>query len=142
MTPFNNLSRKHIFFTAILIIGLFFAIPPQHSFAASGGKGDSLSNLLALKTFIVNLSVPGRYLKVDMELEFIDSKKVEETTKDIPRLRDAIIRLLARKTADDLLTSEGKDVLTDEIINVANITLNAGGKPPVIGVYFTEFIVQ
>ena len=142
MTAHNTFSKKHVFSTIILIIGLFFAILTQDSFASGGGKSDAGSNLLPLKTFTVNLSVPGRYLKVDIELELDDPKKVETITKDIPRLRDAIIRLLSRKTAEELLTGEGKDALSDEIIHVANITLGHGGKPPVIGVYFTEFIVQ
>ena len=142
MATHNIFPKKYIFPAIVIIIGLFFAILPQDSFAAGGGKKNTGSNLLPLKTFTVNLSVPGKYLKVDMELELDDPKKVEAIEKDIPRLRDAIIRLLSRKTAEDLLTGEGKDTLTDEIIHVSNITLGHGGKPPVIGVYFTEFIVQ
>ena len=142
MTSLSTFSKKHIFFAVVLIIGLFFAILPQNSFASGGGKKDTQTNLLALKTFIVNLSVPGRYLKADIELELDDPKKLEEITKEIPRLRDAIIRLIAKKTAEELLTSEGKDNLTDEILNVSNITLGRSGRPPVVGVYFTEFVIQ
>jgi len=142
MITHNILPKKYVFQTLILIIGLFFAILPQDSFAASGSKNEVGSNLLPLKTFTVNLSVPGRYLKVDMELELDDPKKVEMVAKELPRLRDAVIRLLSRKTAEELLTGEGKDTLSDEIIHVSNITLGHGGKPPVIAVYFTEFIVQ
>ena len=142
MTTNNILPKKYIFPAIILIIGLFFAILPQDSFAASGGKKEGGSNLLPLNTFTVNLTVPGRYLKVDMVLEVDDPKKVETISRELPRLRDAVIRLLSRKTAEELLTGEGKDTLSDEIIHVSNITLGHGGKPPVIGVYFTEFIVQ
>ncbi len=58
-----------------------------------------------------------------------------------PMIRDAIIRVLSSKTTDDLLNTEGKERLKEELIEAINeaIALDEG---PAVGVYFTEFIIQ
>lgn len=57
------------------------------------------------------------------------------------QIKDAIIRVLSSKKADDLLTTEGKDRLKDELIEGVNEAIGLE-EPPVVGVYFTEFIIQ
>jgi flagellar FliL protein len=138
MSIFSVSYTKNYFLFCSLIFGLLFAIHSEQSFASGGGAKDP-TNLLPMKTFVVNLQVANRFLKVDMQLEFEDQTKVEKAHKEVPRLRDAIIRILTNKTANELLTVEGKDTLREDIIKVSNITL---GSETVIDVYFTDFVVQ
>ncbi len=59
----------------------------------------------------------------------------------MPMLRDAILRVLASKKAEKLLTVEGKDSLKDEIVEVANVALGYE-EPLIVNVYFQEFLIQ
>jgi len=57
------------------------------------------------------------------------------------QIRDAIIRVLSAKRADEMLTQDGKERLKEELIEGINEAI-AMEEPPVTGVYFTEFIIQ
>jgi len=92
-----------------------------------------------LETFIVNLSVKGSFLKAAIQLEFYEPEFPPTVDMMIPRIRDAIIQILSSKTSSDILGTEGKEKLREEIINAVNETL---GSEEVAQVYFTEFIVQ
>jgi flagellar FliL protein len=56
-------------------------------------------------------------------------------------IRDAIIRVLSSKSKEQVLSTEGKEILKEELVEAIN---DASGldEPPVVAVYFTEFIVQ
>jgi flagellar FliL protein len=58
-----------------------------------------------------------------------------------PMIKDAIIRVLSSKKVDEVLTVEGKERLKEELIEAINEAL-ALEDPPIVGVYFTEFIIQ
>ena len=117
----------------------------------------------ALDSFVVNLAQSGSFLKTIMLIEF-DIDACERVAKSLqgvghsggkeagpafpeviihrmPMLRDAILRVLASKKAEKLLTVEGKDSLKDEIVEVANIALGYG-EPLIVNVYFQEFLIQ
>ncbi len=57
------------------------------------------------------------------------------------QMKDVIIRILSSKRADDLLTAEGKERLKDELLEGINEAVGLE-EPPVVGVFFTEFIIQ
>ena len=104
-----------------------------------GKEGGAESGLFPLETFIVNLQIKGSFLKADIQLEFTSAAEVKKVEKDVPRLRDAIIQVLSSKTASEILTSEGKEKLKDEIRASVNSMI---GEEKVLEVYFTEFIIQ
>lgn len=58
-----------------------------------------------------------------------------------PMMRDAIIRVLSTKSADDVLSGDGKERLKEELVEAINeaVGLDEG---PIVGIYFLEFIVQ
>lgn len=105
------------------------------------GEGEvKLSNaLLPLDTFIVNLQVKGSFLKTTIQLEFNKPELPHEIETDTAKIRDAVIRVLSTKTAQEILTPEGKDQLREEIKVAANEALKA---EDIIAVYITEFIIQ
>ena len=106
-----------------------------------GGEGEAAgeANLFPLETFIVNLQVKGSFLKTDVQLEFASAEEMKLADKEVPRLRDTIIQILSSKTASEILTSEGKEKLKDELRQSVNGLL---GGEKVVEVYFTEFIIQ
>lgn len=126
---------------------------------------------LKLDPFIVNLSENISFLKVTLLLEFDQlfnkaagakgehdeahggggsggESKGEagggappRLTERQPMIRDAIIHTLSAKKVSDVITSEGKEKLKEELIEAVN---DAIGLPdnPVVNVYFLDFIIQ
>ena len=57
------------------------------------------------------------------------------------QIKDVVLRILSSKKADDVLTSEGKERLKEELIEGLNEAV-ALEEPPVTAIFFTEFIIQ
>lgn len=112
----------------------------KHGTAKGGeGEGHVGNALLPLDTFIVNLQVKGSFLKTTIQLEFDKPELPPEMETGTAKIRDAIIRVLSTKTAQEILTPEGKEQLREEVKNASNEVINSG---EVIAVYITEFIIQ
>lgn len=123
-----------------------------------------------LETFIVNLSQAKNFLKVTMLIEYdpaalhpageeghgggggyggggsgggaADPTALPPELKaKEPQIRDAVIKVLSSKKAEDVLTPEGKETLKEELVEAINESVGFD-EPPVTNVYFTEFIVQ
>ncbi len=92
-----------------------------------------------MEPFLVNLADPGqlRYLKVTLHVE--TPLKGEEYEKRLPQLRDSVLSILSSKFFKDILTSEGKNALREEIKEKMNQLLV---EMKVRNIYFTEFIIQ
>ena len=95
--------------------------------------------LVALDPFILNLSDPGRHLKVAVQFELSDEKDELKVKERIPKLRDIIIMLLSSKKIDSVSSPEGKFQLKDEILLRGNQVM---GKEMFKNVYFTDFVMQ
>ncbi len=122
---------------------------------AGGGQGESdpsprlerqsdlprsTGQVLPLPPFVVNLSDPTgkRYLRLGMEVE-VNQDVGEVLKKQTPKVRDAVIMLLAGKTFADVSSAEGKVLLKAEVAARLNQIL---GGSYVVRVYFTEFVVE
>ncbi len=94
-----------------------------------------------MEPFLVNLVDPGqlRYLKITIHVESNQEKVNEEYEKRLPQLRDAILTILSSKNYKDIINSEGKTALREEIKGRLNQLLVG---PKVQNVYFTEFVIQ
>ena len=59
----------------------------------------------------------------------------------LPMIKDAVIKVLSSKKAEEVLSADGKEHLKEELIEAINeaIGLEEG---PVTGIYFEDFIVQ
>ena len=117
----------------------------------AGGAGDarierqsdlprSSGQVLPLPPITVNISDPSgrRYLKLGMEVE-VNADVSAALQANSPRIRDAIIMLLAGKTFNDISSPDGKVLLKAEVAARLNQIL---GAQRVIRVYFTEFVVE
>lgn len=99
---------------------------------------EPLGAIVPFETFLVNLS-GGKYIRAQVQVEF--------ETLDIPRrfysrqvpIRDSIISLLTKSTAESLETEKGKEKLRSEIRSIVNTALR---KEEVRKVYFTQFVIQ
>lgn len=101
----------------------------------------ALPKPVSLPSMTVNLSDTdaNRYLKIDMDVEFNTADAAQIVEKESARVRDAIILLLSSKTARDLLSSEGKVMLKNEVANRLNQII---GTAQVVRVYFTNFVIE
>lgn len=95
--------------------------------------------LIPLDPFILNLSEPGRFVKLTIHLE-VKNEKIQQYVNDrMPKIRDSIITLVSSKSADILSTPEGKFQLKDELLLRVN---QAVEKDLIKNIYFTEFVIQ
>jgi flagellar basal body-associated protein FliL len=116
-------------------------------------------------TKIINLAQNGgnKYIRIDVVLEFAQpveptpAKKAAsseggdtaavtaatELTNEInarlPMVNDTVITLLSSKTFDELYTSTGKEALRGELMQKLQAMMP---EYKIIGVYFTEFVVE
>ena len=110
------------------------------------------------KERVVNLmdKQTSHYLKVQLTLEFIDTKVKEppkgeavkaqqdEFAKELAGhaaiIEDALVTTLSSKSSAELLKPEGKDSLKQELLERVNHALHDDEKA--VNVYFTSFIIQ
>jgi flagellar basal body-associated protein FliL len=110
------------------------------------------------KERVVNLldKQTSRYLKVQLTLEFVDTKVKEppkgeavkaqqdEFTKDMQGysavIEDALTTTLSSHTSSDLLKPDGKERLKQELLQNVNHALH--DEENAVNVYFTSFIIQ
>ena len=96
-----------------------------------------------LETFTVNLADQQSYLQTDIQLLLADAGLQSKIKERMPEVRDALIRLLSSKTAEELTLQEGKDALADEILQTMNDVLKVKDKSEgVKKVLFAAFIIQ
>lgn len=109
-------------------------IERQSDLPRSGGQ------VLPLPPITVNISDPSgrRYLKLGMEVE-VNADVSAALQANSPKIRDAIIMLLAGKTFSDISSPDGKVLLKAEVAARLNQIL---GAQRVIRVYFTDFVVE
>lgn len=127
--------------------------------------------IIKLEPFVVNLSENTSFLKTSILIEFDPvimekatgataakgaahgggaagegEKKAESPesavfTEREPMIRDAIIRVLASKKVQDVITTDGKEKLKEELIEAVNEALDLA-EDPVVNIYFVDFIIQ
>lgn len=96
-----------------------------------------------LETFTVNLADQESYLQTEISLKLADQKVQERLKQRMPEVRDVLLRVLSSKTAEELITPEGKAELAKEIRKEVNGVIGAKKVDQgVKDVLFTSFIIQ
>ena len=80
-----------------------------------------------------------RVLQLQVNLEMMDEKSYEEVVTKQAVVRDAVVKILAKKKYQDLVSVQGKLFLKDDISIAVNEHLSRG---LIKGVYFTSFFMQ
>jgi len=109
-----------------------------------GGQEDEHAPVYEkLETFTVNLSDQESYLQTEIQLSVADTKVQEKIKAHMPEVRDALIRLLSSKTAEELAQPDGKAKLAQDVQKAVNDVLGVKKKSKgVKKVLFAHFIVQ
>jgi flagellar FliL protein len=113
----------------------FFLGPGKES------RGTLPGHIYRMDPFIVNLNDEQamRYLKIKIEFESDEEKANDEYGRRLPQLRDAILTILSAKNHQEIMSSEGKKILKEELKQRLNNLLQDFR---VQKIYFTEFVIQ
>jgi len=110
--------------------------------ANSTAKQEQVKATLGLEPFLVNLADENevRFLKATFRLGLAEKWKEDEAgSVEIAAIRDSVISLLSSKTAEQIMSSEGKNILREEIRTRVN---SISPKIKVLEVYLVDFVVQ
>jgi len=182
--PAKSKKMLIIGLVAVLVLalgggGAFFYISKQRAAAAEedGGEGAAAKSAahagpktppayLPLDNMVVNLADPGgeRVAQVGITFEVRDARATDTVKAFLPTIRSGILMLISQRTAEELLTQDGKQKLAKDILREASIPFGGGdagdhgdgnasakkknssksgqGDVPVVGVLFSSFIVQ
>jgi flagellar FliL protein len=155
--------------------GAFFYISKQRAAAAEDGGEEAAPGktaaqeahkgpptYLPLDNMVVNLADPGgeRVAQIGLTLVLLDAKATETVKGYMPTIRSGILMLISQRTAEVLLSAEGKEALAKDILREAAVPFGGGEEEeenpnlkktkkkaapveyPVTGVLFSSFIVQ
>lgn len=114
-------------------------LSPGKAKAGASAGNEKKAVLFSLDPFVVNLSEPGRYLKVTMQFDIAGETRQESIVEKVPILRDVIITLISSQTYEYASSPEGKSQLKDEILLRTNQIF---GKEVFRSLYFTDFVMQ
>ncbi len=124
--------------------GAFFVFHSKKSAEAAPAQAapSSVKSLMHLESFVINLedSQGSGYLRVGIDLGLEgEVKEGAESKAYESKVRDTILEVLGKRSADELLAPDGKAKLKDDLLkaiqqNVPEIHCHE--------IYFTEFLVQ
>lgn len=97
-----------------------------------------LGAIVPLDPFVVNLK-GGRFIRIQLQLEFVERDVPKRLLQRAAIVRDAIITLLTTKSVEEMLDRDGKEKLRKDVKNLVNEALR---KELVKQVYYTQFVVQ
>jgi flagellar FliL protein len=182
--PAKSKKMLIIIVAAVLVLvlggaGAFFFMSKKHADAEEGGEEAAAAKApppkaaapalpatppvyLPMDPMVVNLADPGgeRVAQIGITLEVVDAKASDTVKAYLPTIRSSVLMLISQRTADNLLTPEGKDKLVEEILKAASVPFGGSMDEedessskkkkkkvvqvqyPVTGVLFSSFIVQ
>lgn len=179
--PAKSKKMLIIILGAVLVLalgggGAFFYISKQRAAAAEGEdavpeKAAAHSGpktppaYLPLDNMVVNLADPGgeKVAQIGITLEVVDAHASDTVKAFLPTIRSGVLMLISQRTAEELLSPEGKSKLAKDILREASIPFGGGedahgseepapkkkaakkdahSDMPVVGVLFSSFIVQ
>lgn len=100
---------------------------------------------VALDQFTVNLLPEGsdQYLQVTLAIKVADNSAVDAIKLYMPEVRNRILLLLSSKQASDLITIEGKQKLSEEIMaETRKPVAPLLPQEKIMGALFTSFVIQ
>lgn len=142
----------------------------EESVAEVKAKAKGPPTFLPLDNMVVNLADPGgeKVAQVGITLELVDAHGTDSVKVYLPAIRSGILLLISQRTAEELLSREGKEKLAADILLEASrpfgggdaehaeeakdatkakakkkkVDKNAHAENPVRAVLFSSFIVQ
>ncbi|MDX3904145.1 MAG: flagellar basal body-associated FliL family protein [Pigmentiphaga sp.] len=98
----------------------------------------------ALDMFTANLAErdQDRFAQVGVVVELADAKAGSAFNAVVPPVRSEILLLLSSKTADDLLSLKGKQLLAEQIVEIVRKYIAPEFRQSVFGAHFSSFVIQ
>jgi flagellar FliL protein len=97
---------------------------------------------LNLEPFVVNLAGSENYLQVGV-VYALESNEIAEAIKThMPAVRSRVLLRLSSKTVAELSSLEGKQKLTEEILDDARQSLDEAQRKSVVTMHFSAFVIQ
>jgi flagellar FliL protein len=120
------------------------AAASEHDEGEKKKEPETPPGVLSFEPFVANLADEGgaRFLRIAVKLVVDDAEHATELQEDavvVAQLRSAILEVLTERTADELVTPDGKASLKTAITEASAPLLH---EVEITGVLFTEFVVQ
>lgn len=103
------------------------------------------TKFMELDIFTVNLQPEdnSQYLQVGLTVKVRETEVVQEITKQMPDIRNRILMLLSSKKATDIAGIQGKQLLSQQIVEEIKQSLDSEDlQEDVREVLFTSFVIQ
>jgi len=97
---------------------------------------------LPLEPFVVNLSGSENYLQVGVVYAVENTETSEAIKAHLPAVRSRVLLRLSSKTVAELTSLEGKQILTEEILDDAKQSLDEAHRKSVVTMHFSAFVIQ
>ncbi len=100
---------------------------------------------LNFDSFTVNLQpeAEGQYLQVGLTLKLTEPSTADAIKLHTPEIRNRILLLLSDKKASEISSSEGKQQLSTEILDVTRKSISSEKtQQEILDVLFTSFVIQ
>jgi len=104
-------------------------------------KGDAPPSIYQLDNLVMNPAASGgsHFLLMSVALQLKDAASLETIKGRDAELRDAILRLVSRKTIDQVTDLSARDQLSSELMDVLSKMFGTG---TVTKIYFPQFVIQ
>jgi len=112
-------------------LGLFLVNKQRHALDDEADEGKAavvlVPTFLPLENMVVNLADTGgdRFAQIGITLELQDEKTATSVKQYMPSIRNGVLMLVSQRTADELLSREGKEKLAADIL--AEVARPLGG---------------
>lgn len=117
--------------------------PPADKKKAEEAREEAEPIFLPMDPFTVNLKGgQERFVQVTMTVAITDAKASEPIKARTPVLRDRVLRIIGKRTAEEMLSPEGKEKLSAEILAGVKEALPEALRKGVKEILFTSLIVQ
>lgn len=99
---------------------------------------------LDVEKLLVNLESGGRtrYVQAEMQLMSYKQEAIDQASRDMPAIRDALITLFSNQDFVALKTNEGKDALRADALKAINGALGLTPPDGIEKIYFENFVLQ
>ncbi|MEH6565835.1 MAG: flagellar basal body-associated FliL family protein [Halopseudomonas sp.] len=129
----------------LLFLAALLALPCSVGAAEEEAPAQATAYVEMKPSFVGTIGTGPRiqYLKADVALRTEDPAAVAKIEYHDPLIRNALVTLFARQTADDLASLDGKEALRARALEAVQAVLTEEeGAPLVEDLLFTNLIVQ
>jgi flagellar FliL protein len=147
--PTKKKGKLMIILAIVLVLGgggagagWYFGFRNKHAEKEAEKPKKVVPVYLNLEPFVVNLTGSDNYLQVGV-VYALETNAISEAIKShLPAIRSRVLLRLSAKSVAELGSVEGKQKLTEEIIEDAQQSLEEPQKKGVLTMHFSAFVIQ